>query len=1234
MHPIRTSPTQSTRDPIRRRGRAARRFVGSTMTDSLENLTEDELELMLHGADGAPDDATPLLDEAGQGATMRGDIEQIDLTDIFQTLALSKMEGVLRVCNPLEERYLYCVDGYVRPVCTAATRRRRLLTRLLRAGVVRADELRQAIARRPDTPTDLEDLLVAEGMVSSEQLEAASSVILDEQIFSLFTWRHGTFAFFRSDDAAKALGDAFGTSLEYEISSLLLEVARRSDEWAIILETLGSLDEVPARAVAAAPTESFDEILEAVWSSVDNQSTYRQLAEQTTLDLFDFARASAELLRRDLLRNVGEAELLDVADTFAGAGEHRRASVVLQTLLERDGDRGPDATMRIAAIFERLGERGRAATMVLQAAQSADRADQALALARSAHQLVPHDVANLHFLRSVLVATDGAASDEVYEVTDALIDALISDGRAQRALEIITESRQERGDVADLLTREARAHQRIGAAQEAAACYARLAAKHQAAGDKPRAVHAYEHALRLDPRKETARALASARRTRVGAAVRLVAASITITMLAAMGWIWLEQHQRDDALRDTMRELETVLAGHDHAAANQVLESWRQAFGEGDVLQDLESRVAFAQTADRQRADREARAKTTLQMSDAADTLERGDVFLAIAAYEEALDAAANPTGVGEIASKRLRSLAHRVQQAATRLFERLPPAPADVLDPSDLAENLATLRTQLPPPLLDAHRELSDLQRRNAWPSYLSDLDRLEVEAALEAAAAPISRIQTLASTYAAVLARAEQQRILDPLFREAVQREQRHDFHGALDLYRQLEHRAVAPDMRAHFRLKRERSQAISALLHENKAAAEHGDYRAAREAFERLQHAFPELPHEGLITLPLRIAGAPAGATVTVDGLARGQAPLTIQRTPGAPIKVTVSRAGFEPSSKTFEGMEPAAWQAALALRPTALRHHDAAIEAGPVPLPGGDLLLVDRRGAVTRTDGALQRVIWRRETGDLSGFLSRPILYEDVALVCSVDGRLRALGVEDGIERWSMDALPSEVQPALIGDTLVIATTNQRLHFVDLSRQTSASALLAAPVRHDLVTAGALAIAVDVRGQITAWRTDQATLWTVESHCAVQSIGVAPTGHVLATDEQGRVTQITAADGRRGWTSTLPAPPVGAVTFHQNFALLTTDASIVRLRLNDGSALPLIPAPTSSWSGVLAAHSERVVATTRGGAAHVFGIKDGAHRYQLQCGRRGRIFTTPDSLYVIRAHDVAQYHGALR
>ena len=79
------------------------------MSDGGSILDSAEVDFLLGADSGEPE---PTLEQ--QEVTMRGDLDQIGLFDIFQTLAMSKMEGLLRVRNPLEHRELFFRDGYAR----------------------------------------------------------------------------------------------------------------------------------------------------------------------------------------------------------------------------------------------------------------------------------------------------------------------------------------------------------------------------------------------------------------------------------------------------------------------------------------------------------------------------------------------------------------------------------------------------------------------------------------------------------------------------------------------------------------------------------------------------------------------------------------------------------------------------------------------------------------------------------------------------------------------------------------------------------------------------------------------------------------------------------------------------------------------------------------------------------------------------------------------------------------
>ena len=97
-------------------------------------LNEQEVDFLLQGTEDTGQDQ----ESTGTApvVTMRGDLSQISLTDIFQTLALARMEGLLRLRNPLENRDIYFRNGKVRILVPNRIMSRRLGQRLVQVGAV------------------------------------------------------------------------------------------------------------------------------------------------------------------------------------------------------------------------------------------------------------------------------------------------------------------------------------------------------------------------------------------------------------------------------------------------------------------------------------------------------------------------------------------------------------------------------------------------------------------------------------------------------------------------------------------------------------------------------------------------------------------------------------------------------------------------------------------------------------------------------------------------------------------------------------------------------------------------------------------------------------------------------------------------------------------------------------------------------------------------------------------
>jgi hypothetical protein len=111
------------------------------MAPRSEVLSDAEVDFLLAEASNehAPAEAAP------QTVMMQGDLEQIHLADVLQTLATTKMEGTMRIRNPLEDRHVYCKDGRIRVHVPQRVLARRIGQRLVNAGVVTIETLRAVL---------------------------------------------------------------------------------------------------------------------------------------------------------------------------------------------------------------------------------------------------------------------------------------------------------------------------------------------------------------------------------------------------------------------------------------------------------------------------------------------------------------------------------------------------------------------------------------------------------------------------------------------------------------------------------------------------------------------------------------------------------------------------------------------------------------------------------------------------------------------------------------------------------------------------------------------------------------------------------------------------------------------------------------------------------------------------------------------------------------------------------
>jgi tetratricopeptide (TPR) repeat protein len=255
---------------------------------------------------------------------IRGSLREASLPDVLQLLAMGKKTGCLSVTHKNNFGYIYFNKGRI---CYASivNRRDRLGDMLVKTGVISQEQLQGAIAlqgRRRDQR--LGELLIQQKALQMEQLHDAIEVQIQEAVYFLFTWNQGTFNF--EPDVQPDQAD-FVVSINPE--SLLLEGARRVDEWGLVEKKIPSFDIVfevdHARVVdtdAALSTEQ-----RAVLDLVDGTRDVQAIIDASGFVEFEVGKTLYGLLTAGFIHRIGKTKAPTPAAAEGRIEEHRNLGV-------------------------------------------------------------------------------------------------------------------------------------------------------------------------------------------------------------------------------------------------------------------------------------------------------------------------------------------------------------------------------------------------------------------------------------------------------------------------------------------------------------------------------------------------------------------------------------------------------------------------------------------------------------------------------------------------------------------------------------------------------------------------------------------------------------------------------------------------------------------------------------------------------------------------------------------
>ena len=255
---------------------------------------------------------------------IKGSLKEASLPDVLQLLAMGKKTGCLSVNHRTNFGYIYFDKGRI-SYASIVNRRDRLGDLLVKNGIITADQLQAAIAAQErHRDRRIGELLMDMGYLSREALAQHIREQIEEAVYFLFTWNQGSFNF-----EADVQPDEQEFLVSINPESLLLEGARRVDEWTLVEKKIPTFDivfEIDRPKLQSSDVELTPE-QRGLLELVDGQRDVQQIIDASGLGEFDVGKLLYGLATTGFLHRIGTSKAAEPGPSEGRVQEHYNLGV-------------------------------------------------------------------------------------------------------------------------------------------------------------------------------------------------------------------------------------------------------------------------------------------------------------------------------------------------------------------------------------------------------------------------------------------------------------------------------------------------------------------------------------------------------------------------------------------------------------------------------------------------------------------------------------------------------------------------------------------------------------------------------------------------------------------------------------------------------------------------------------------------------------------------------------------
>jgi CheY-like chemotaxis protein len=233
-------------------------------------------------------------------AGIQGNLSSFRIVEVMQLLGLQRQTGRLTLSRNSEGADIYFRDGAVVCATSACNGGKLDLAGLLKKTCRLEEDSVQHVLRIAEmTGQPIDGILAREKMVDTRTFSDNLRRHTESAVYKTMAWRDGDFFF------EKTTPPVFAAPLQIKVDDLLLEGARRADEWTLIEQKIPNFGMVFEPMIGNAEeltTRGMSDIDLKVFSLIDGKHTIQDIIDNACLGDFDVAKSMFILLSVNLIR--------------------------------------------------------------------------------------------------------------------------------------------------------------------------------------------------------------------------------------------------------------------------------------------------------------------------------------------------------------------------------------------------------------------------------------------------------------------------------------------------------------------------------------------------------------------------------------------------------------------------------------------------------------------------------------------------------------------------------------------------------------------------------------------------------------------------------------------------------------------------------------------------------------------------------------------------------------------